>query len=254
MVDVISNGRLRLGVGMAQLPGRSSSSTASTPRRRSRASRRRSRSSSGPGRARRSTSTASTSTSRARRSRRSPVGAELWLGAMSEPGVRRAARFGCPWATDPLHNVDVMKYWTDALPRRPARSTGPPTSSSVVPAARRLGGRLPRRGRAGLVAVHPQRALVLLRAGPALGRRARAVPRRASRRRRTSSSTATGSTGSSSAARRTASSRSGSSSDGARHRVPDHVLPGRRRARASRRSSSASGASARDVIPAFKGG
>ena len=42
-----------------------------------------------------------------------PVGAELWLGAMSEPGVRRAARFGCPWPTDPLHNVDVMKFWTD---------------------------------------------------------------------------------------------------------------------------------------------
>lgn len=42
-----------------------------------------------------------------------PVGAELWIGAMSEPGVRRAARFGCKWPTDPLHNVDVMKYWTD---------------------------------------------------------------------------------------------------------------------------------------------
>jgi alkanesulfonate monooxygenase SsuD/methylene tetrahydromethanopterin reductase-like flavin-dependent oxidoreductase (luciferase family) len=42
-----------------------------------------------------------------------PVGAQLWLGAMSEPGVKRAARFGCPWPTDPLHNIDVMKYWTD---------------------------------------------------------------------------------------------------------------------------------------------
>ena len=42
-----------------------------------------------------------------------PVGAELWLGAMSEPGVKRAARFGCKWPTDPLHNIDVMKYWTD---------------------------------------------------------------------------------------------------------------------------------------------
>jgi alkanesulfonate monooxygenase SsuD/methylene tetrahydromethanopterin reductase-like flavin-dependent oxidoreductase (luciferase family) len=40
-----------------------------------------------------------------------PVAAELWLGAMSEPGVRRAARFGVPWATDPLHNLEVMKYW-----------------------------------------------------------------------------------------------------------------------------------------------
>lgn len=42
-----------------------------------------------------------------------PVGAEMWLGAMSEPGVKRAARFGCPWATDPLHNMDVLKYWSD---------------------------------------------------------------------------------------------------------------------------------------------
>jgi alkanesulfonate monooxygenase SsuD/methylene tetrahydromethanopterin reductase-like flavin-dependent oxidoreductase (luciferase family) len=42
-----------------------------------------------------------------------PVGAELWLGAMSEPGVRRAARFGCPWPTDPLHNIDVMKHWAE---------------------------------------------------------------------------------------------------------------------------------------------
>ena len=32
---------------------------------------------------------------------------------MSEPGVRRAARFGCPWPTDPLHNMAVMKDWTD---------------------------------------------------------------------------------------------------------------------------------------------
>jgi alkanesulfonate monooxygenase SsuD/methylene tetrahydromethanopterin reductase-like flavin-dependent oxidoreductase (luciferase family) len=42
-----------------------------------------------------------------------PVGAELWLGAMSEPGVKRAARHGLPWATDPLHNVDVMRFWAD---------------------------------------------------------------------------------------------------------------------------------------------
>jgi alkanesulfonate monooxygenase SsuD/methylene tetrahydromethanopterin reductase-like flavin-dependent oxidoreductase (luciferase family) len=42
-----------------------------------------------------------------------PVAAEMWLGAMSDPGVRRAARYGLPWATDPLHNLDVMKYWAD---------------------------------------------------------------------------------------------------------------------------------------------
>jgi alkanesulfonate monooxygenase SsuD/methylene tetrahydromethanopterin reductase-like flavin-dependent oxidoreductase (luciferase family) len=42
-----------------------------------------------------------------------PVSPELWLGAMSEPGVRRAAKFGAPWPTDPLHNVDVMRHWTE---------------------------------------------------------------------------------------------------------------------------------------------
>jgi alkanesulfonate monooxygenase SsuD/methylene tetrahydromethanopterin reductase-like flavin-dependent oxidoreductase (luciferase family) len=40
-----------------------------------------------------------------------PRNAELWMGAMSEPGIRRAARFGCPWPTDPLHNIEVMKEW-----------------------------------------------------------------------------------------------------------------------------------------------
>ncbi|GHJ37300.1 LLM class flavin-dependent oxidoreductase [Streptomyces sp. TS71-3] len=42
-----------------------------------------------------------------------PVSPELWVGAMSEPGVRRAARFGAPWPTDPLHNIEVMRYWTE---------------------------------------------------------------------------------------------------------------------------------------------
>jgi alkanesulfonate monooxygenase SsuD/methylene tetrahydromethanopterin reductase-like flavin-dependent oxidoreductase (luciferase family) len=42
-----------------------------------------------------------------------PIGAELWMGAMSVPGVRRAARYGLPYATDGLHSYDVIKYWTD---------------------------------------------------------------------------------------------------------------------------------------------
>ena len=41
-----------------------------------------------------------------------PVSAQLWLGAMSDGGVRRAARFGVPWITDPLHNINVMSEWT----------------------------------------------------------------------------------------------------------------------------------------------
>ena len=42
-----------------------------------------------------------------------PVSPEMWMGAMSEPGLRRAARFGLKWVTDPLHNLDVMKQWSD---------------------------------------------------------------------------------------------------------------------------------------------
>jgi alkanesulfonate monooxygenase SsuD/methylene tetrahydromethanopterin reductase-like flavin-dependent oxidoreductase (luciferase family) len=41
-------------------------------------------------------------------------GGRLWMGAMSFPGVRRAARFGAPWPCDPLHNIHVIKEWADA--------------------------------------------------------------------------------------------------------------------------------------------
>lgn len=41
-------------------------------------------------------------------------GGRLWMGAMSFPGVRRAARFGATWPCDPLHNIHVIKEWTDA--------------------------------------------------------------------------------------------------------------------------------------------
>jgi alkanesulfonate monooxygenase SsuD/methylene tetrahydromethanopterin reductase-like flavin-dependent oxidoreductase (luciferase family) len=43
-----------------------------------------------------------------------PKNARMWLGAMSFPGVRRAARLGAPWPTDPLHNIEVIKEWADA--------------------------------------------------------------------------------------------------------------------------------------------
>jgi alkanesulfonate monooxygenase SsuD/methylene tetrahydromethanopterin reductase-like flavin-dependent oxidoreductase (luciferase family) len=60
-----------------------------------------------------------------------PENAQLWLGAMSEPGVKRAARFGLPWATDPLHNVDVMKHWTDIY-RAEAEAQGTADKVEVV--------------------------------------------------------------------------------------------------------------------------
>ena len=34
-----------------------------------------------------------------------PVNAQMWLGAMFEPGIRRAARMGYPWMTDPLRDI-----------------------------------------------------------------------------------------------------------------------------------------------------
>lgn len=40
-----------------------------------------------------------------------PVAAELWLAGMSAPGVRRAARLGLPWLSDPLHNTAVVAGW-----------------------------------------------------------------------------------------------------------------------------------------------
>jgi alkanesulfonate monooxygenase SsuD/methylene tetrahydromethanopterin reductase-like flavin-dependent oxidoreductase (luciferase family) len=43
-----------------------------------------------------------------------PIGAELWMGAMSFPGVRRAARTPARWLTDPLHNIHVIREWADA--------------------------------------------------------------------------------------------------------------------------------------------
>ena len=60
-----------------------------------------------------------------------PVSPQMWLGAMSDPGVRRAARFGLPWATDPLHNIEVMKHWTNTY-RAAAQEAGTSDKASVV--------------------------------------------------------------------------------------------------------------------------
>lgn len=40
-----------------------------------------------------------------------PLGAELWIGATSEPGVRRAAKFGCPWIAPPLQRRELIEAW-----------------------------------------------------------------------------------------------------------------------------------------------
>ena len=59
------------------------------------------------------------------------VGAQMWLGAMSDPGVERAARFGLTWATDPLHNVEVMKHWAGVY-REAAEREGTADKASIV--------------------------------------------------------------------------------------------------------------------------
>ena len=37
-----------------------------------------------------------------------PVDAKMWLGAMFEPGIRRAARLGYPWMTEPLRDIGMV--------------------------------------------------------------------------------------------------------------------------------------------------
>ena len=39
-----------------------------------------------------------------------PINAKLWIGAMSDVGVRRSAHW-LSLATDPLHNIAVLKHW-----------------------------------------------------------------------------------------------------------------------------------------------
>lgn len=60
-----------------------------------------------------------------------PIGAQLWMGAMSDVGVRRAARYGCPWVTDPLHNLAVIKRWTEIY-HEAAVEYGTEGESSVI--------------------------------------------------------------------------------------------------------------------------
>ena len=59
------------------------------------------------------------------------VGAQLWIGAMSKVGVQRAARFGCPWPTDPLHNLAVLQHWT-RIYRQTAVECGTEDKTSVL--------------------------------------------------------------------------------------------------------------------------
>ncbi len=61
----------------------------------------------------------------------SPVDARLWIGAMSDVGVKRAAGYGCPWPTDPLHNIAVIRHWAEIY-RQAALEYGTQDETSVV--------------------------------------------------------------------------------------------------------------------------
>lgn len=60
-----------------------------------------------------------------------PVGAELWLGATTDPGVRRAARFGCKWVMSPLQQLDGVAALTE-LYRAAGREHGTADDLGVV--------------------------------------------------------------------------------------------------------------------------
>lgn len=61
-----------------------------------------------------------------------PVGAELWMAAMRKVGVRRAARYHCPFITDGLHNLSVMEYLIEEYRRASDEAGSTPRQSQVV--------------------------------------------------------------------------------------------------------------------------
>jgi alkanesulfonate monooxygenase SsuD/methylene tetrahydromethanopterin reductase-like flavin-dependent oxidoreductase (luciferase family) len=50
----------------------------------------------------------------------------IWMGGMSDPAIRRAGRLGDAWLTDPLHGLETMRTWT-ALYRQAAADAGRPS-------------------------------------------------------------------------------------------------------------------------------
>ncbi len=55
----------------------------------------------------------------------------IWIGAMSEPALRRAGRLGAGWISDPLHVIQVMKAWAEIY-RQAAREHGHEDRIEVV--------------------------------------------------------------------------------------------------------------------------
>jgi probable F420-dependent oxidoreductase len=55
----------------------------------------------------------------------------IWIGAMSEPALKRAARLGSGWISDPLHHIEVMKSWAEIY-RKHARENGNPAEVVIM--------------------------------------------------------------------------------------------------------------------------
>lgn len=55
----------------------------------------------------------------------------IWIGAMSEPALKRAARLGDGWISDPLHHINVMKAWADIY-RKEAATHGNKTEAVLI--------------------------------------------------------------------------------------------------------------------------
>ena len=53
----------------------------------------------------------------------------IWIGAMSEPALKRAGRLGTGWISDPLHHIQVLKTWAEIY-RQSAAERG--NASEVV--------------------------------------------------------------------------------------------------------------------------
>ncbi len=55
----------------------------------------------------------------------------IWIGAMSEPALKRAGRLGSGWISDPLHHIEVIRSWA-GIYRKQAQQSGNPAEVVVM--------------------------------------------------------------------------------------------------------------------------
>lgn len=55
----------------------------------------------------------------------------IWIGAMSEPALKRAGTMGTGWISDPLHHINVMKAWAEIY-RKTAAEHGNPAEAVLI--------------------------------------------------------------------------------------------------------------------------